>query len=87
MLMGFPAFSAPMISEFMADNRRSSIDDDDDRSDWIEIYNPDSLPANLSGWFLTDDPDHELKWEFPAVTLPARGYLVVFASGKKQGKP
>ncbi len=84
LLMGFPAFSAPMISEFMADNRRSSIDDDDDRSDWIEIYNPDGLPANLSGWFLTDDPDHELKWEFPAVTLPARGYLVVFASGKNR---
>ena len=84
LLIGVPAFSAPMISEFMADNRRSSIDDDDDRSDWIEIYNPDGAPANLSGWFLTDDPDHELKWKFPAVTLPARGYLVVFASGKNR---
>ena len=64
LLIGAPAFSSPMISEFMADNRRSSIDDDDDRSDWIEIYNPGGTPANLRGWFLTDDPDHELKWEF-----------------------
>ncbi|MEC7812409.1 MAG: CotH kinase family protein, partial [Verrucomicrobiota bacterium] len=84
LLMGVPGFSAPEISEFMADNRRSTIDDDDDRSDWIEIYNPDGSPANLGGWSLTDDPGHELKWEFPAVTLPARGYLVIFASGKNR---
>ena len=84
LLMGTPAFSAPIISEFMADNRRSTIDDDDDRSDWIEIHNPDGSPANLSGWFLTDDPAHKLKWRFPAVTIPARGYIVVFASGKNR---
>ena len=84
LMMGVPAFSAPEISEFMAYNRGSTIDDDDDRSDWIEIYNPDGSPANLRGWSLTDDPSHELKWEFPAVTLPARGYLVIFASGKNR---
>ena len=84
LMMGVPAFSAPEISEFMAYNRGSTIDDDDDRSDWIEIYNPDGSPANLRGWSLTDDPGHELKWEFPAVTLPARGYLVIFASGKNR---
>ena len=87
LLMGIPAFSAPIISEFMADNRRSTIDDDDDRSDWIEIHNPDGSPANLSGWFLTDDPGHNLKWRFPAVTIPARGYIVVFASGKNRTNP
>jgi len=84
LLAGVPAFAAPMISEFMADNRRSTIDDDDDRSDWIEIHNPDGSPANLSGWFLTDDPGHKLKWRFPAVTISARGYIVVFASGKNR---
>lgn len=84
LLMGTPAFSASVISEFMADNRRSTIDDDDDRSDWIEIYNPAGTPANLKGWALTDDPAHKLKWTFPNVTLPARGYLVVFASGKNR---
>ncbi len=87
LLMGVPAFSAPMISEFMADNRRSTIDDDDDRSDWIEIHNPDGSPANLSGWFLTDDPGHKLKWRFPAVTISARGHIVVFASGKNRTNP
>lgn len=84
LLVGLPAYAAPVISEFMADNRRSTIDDDDDRSDWIEIYNPAGTPANLKGWALTDDPAHKLKWTFPSVTLPARGYLVVFASGKNR---
>ena len=87
LLAGIPAFAAPMISEFMADNRRSTIDDDDDRSDWIEIFNPDGNSTNLNGWFLTDDPGHNLKWRFPAVTIPARGYIVVFASGKNRTNP
>ena len=87
LLAGIPAFAAPMISEFMADNRRSTIDDDDDRSDWIEIFNPDGNSTNLDGWFLTDDPGHNLKWRFPAVTIPARGYIVVFASGKNRTNP
>ena len=87
LLAGVPAFAAPMISEFMADNRRSTIDDDDDRSDWIEIFNPDGSSTNLNGWFLTDDPGHNLKWRFPAVTIPARGYIVVFASGKNRTNP
>ena len=84
---GVPAFAAPVISEFMADNRRSTIDDDDDRSDWIEIFNPEGSSTNLNGWFLTDDPSHNLKWRFPAVTIPARGYIVVFASGKNRTNP
>ena len=87
LLMGVPAFSAPEISEFMADNRRSTIDDDDDRSDWIEIFNSAGSSTNLNGWFLTDDPGHNLKWRFPAVTIPARGYIVVFASGKNRTHP
>ncbi len=84
LLSSVSAFSAPMISEFMADNRRTIIDDDDDRSDWIEIFNPDGSSTNLNGWFLTDDPGHNLKWTFPAVTIPARGYIIVYASGKNR---
>jgi hypothetical protein len=38
--------------------------------------------VNLSGWFLTDDETMPQKWAFPAVTLNAGQFLVVFASGK-----
>jgi hypothetical protein len=53
----------------MADNDRTLNDEDGESSDWIEIFNSGSSPANLNGWFLTDDPAHLTKWLFPEVTL------------------
>ncbi len=50
--------------------------------DWIEIQNPTAAAINLSGYFLTDDLTDSQRWEFPAgTTIPAGGFLVVFASG------
>jgi len=67
------------ITEFMAINDRTLIDDDDDRSDWIEIHNPTSTAVDLNGWSLSDSAN---RWFFPSVTLYPNGYLVVFASKK-----
>lgn len=73
-----------VISEFMADDDLTLYDDDCDRSDWIEIHNGASLPVNLLGWSLTDDPIDLGKWHFPAYTLEPNAYLVVFASQKNK---
>ena len=73
-----------VISEFMAENQSTLADDDDEFSDWIEIHNPTANAVSLSGWFLTDEPALPMKWAFPAATLPAGGYLVVFASEKNR---
>src|SRR5215218_10030635 len=72
----------PVISEFMAVNNNGLVDFEGKRSDWIEVHNPTAGPLNLEGYYLTDDPTAagRTKWRFPAVTLPAGGYLVVFAS-------
>jgi hypothetical protein len=70
------------ITEFMAINDQTLTDDDGDRSDWIEIYNASKYAVNLQGWYLTDDASDLTKWGFPDRTLPSKGYLVVFASGK-----
>jgi len=70
------------ISEFMANNTQTLVDDDDDRSDWIEIHNLTSAAINLDGWFLTNDAEDLTRWPFPAVSLPANGYLLLFASEK-----
>lgn len=72
------------ISEFMADNKDTINDEDGDSSDWIEIGNSDSEPASLAGWYLTDNPANPTKWAFPEVDVPARGFIVVFASGKNR---
>lgn len=76
-----------MISEFMADNDETLNDEDGDSSDWIELYNPTADTANLNGWYLTDSTNNLTKWRFPNVGLPAKGYLVVFASGKNRVNP
>ena len=70
------------ISEFMADNQNSIRDEDGAYSDWIELLNPTDDDINLNGWSLTDDSLDLRKWLFPNVTLAARSYLLVFASGK-----
>ncbi|WP_035601132.1 lamin tail domain-containing protein [Haloferula sp. BvORR071] len=74
--------ATPVINEFCASNQSGLQDGDGDRSDWIEIYNPDAVSADLSDWYLTDSAAAKTKWRFPAVSIPAKGYLVVFASGK-----
>ncbi len=77
----------PVISEFMAANRTALADDDGAFSDWVELHNPDATPVDLAGWYLTDSAANKTKWQFPAVSIPAHGYLVVFASNKDRRDP
>lgn len=76
--------SRPYISEFLADNRAGLRDEDGDSSDWIELFNPDTRPVALDGWFLTDSTNRLAKWRVPPVTLAPNTYLLVFASGKNR---
>ncbi|HNY78378.1 MAG: lamin tail domain-containing protein [Sedimentisphaerales bacterium] len=88
------AQEALVISEFMAANTSRTplsagelLDKDGESSDWIEIWNPSSVAVNLEGWFLTDNLNNLMKWEFPAAALAPGGFLVVFASGKNERDP
>lgn len=93
-LLGSVAIGAdtegPVINEFMASNGSNTplgagelLDADGDSSDWIELYNPTAKAVDLTGWYLTDDPENLTRWRFPSGTrVAANGYLVVFASGK-----
>ena len=70
------------ISEFMASNSSTIMDEDGDYHDWIELYNPTASAIELGGWYLSDNPDNLIKWIFPQITVEAHGYLLIFASGK-----
>ncbi len=70
------------ITEFMAINNDTLADEDGEYSDWIEVYNAGVSDVSLENWGLTDEASRPTKWRFPAVTLPAGDYLVVFASNK-----
>jgi hypothetical protein len=79
-----------LISEFMAGGNTVLADEDGQYPDWIEIHNAGDAAVNLGGWGLTDQTNNWAKWSFPATSLPAHGFLVVFASGKDRrvaGKP
>ena len=78
---------SPVITEFMAVNNSTLDDVDGDSTDWIELYNPADEAVDLDGWYLTDDANVLTKWQFPAVHLDARRYLVVFASDKDRRDP
>ena len=75
-------YGQAVISEFMADNKKTLQDEDGASSDWIEIYNTSATTLNLSGWSLTVDSSHKARWQFPATNLVSHSYLVLFASGK-----
>lgn len=81
------ASAGPVISEFMAANTSVIADEDGAFSDWIELYNPEPTPLALGGWFLTDTATNRRKWQFPELTLPAGGYLLVWASNKNRRDP
>ncbi len=70
------------ITEFVADNDGSTLDEDGDASDWIEISNPGETTVSTTGLFLTDNQTQPTKWELPDIAIPPGGYLTIFASGK-----
>jgi hypothetical protein len=76
-----------VINEYLADNAGGLEDEDRDSPDWIELFNGTSAPVNLEGYHLSDNPANLTKWTFPAVTLGAGQYLVVFASNKDRRVP
>ncbi len=71
-----------VISEFMASNDVTLLDDDGNSSDWLELHNLSGSSVSLENWYLTDDDNVPDKWKFPDVVLEPDAYLVVFASDK-----
>jgi hypothetical protein len=70
------------LNELAAANVNGLRDEDNEVQDWVELYNTGSNAVSLAGWSLTDDEDEPAKWVFPPVSIPGRGYLIVFCSGK-----
>lgn len=85
----FPAIAVAQLSitEFVADNDGSYLDSDGEASDWIELHNSGADLASTDGLYLTDSASNLTKWLLPDVSIPAGGYITVFASGKDRRDP
>ncbi|MEM8557677.1 MAG: CotH kinase family protein [Bacteroidota bacterium] len=86
-LLATPARAQVVINELMASNQRTVADPDfGDYSDWLELHNAGTLPADLGGYFLTDDLEEHDKWRVPDGTVLAPGaYLVIWADDRDEG--
>lgn len=75
------------INEFLASNAHINYDPDyKDYSDWFELYNAESFPINLNGYFLTDDILNPTKWQITEdITIESNGYIIFWADNEKNG--
>jgi hypothetical protein len=86
--LNFPTIQAQIkINEVMSQNVQTKIDEDGDFPDWIELYNGSDSAFNLAGYGLSDKPSQPLQWLFPQVDIPAKGFMLIFASDKDRRIP
>lgn len=69
-----------VINEIMASNNSGATDEAGEYEDWIELYNNNAEPVDLSGFYLSDNLLNLPKWEIPAGTvIPGNGYMIFWA--------
>lgn len=76
--------SQVLINEVSSVNYDVLIDDDNDRPDWIEIYNAGDFPVSLDGWKIFDRDNINNAWTFPNIELKAKERRLIYASGKNK---
>lgn len=70
-----------VISEVMAASQFVLPDQSGQFPDWVEIWNRGDVSVDLTGWFLSDDPETPDKWAFPHLIIQPDQRFVVFCSG------
>ena len=68
-----------VINEFQASNDATAADEEGEYDDWIELHNTTNADINLGGLFLSDKVDNLTKFALPDFTLPANGYVIIWA--------
>ncbi len=72
--------SSVVFNELMARNESTLADPQGEYDDWIELKNTSDQVVDLTGMYLSDNPDNPLKWSFPdGAQIEPGGYLLVWA--------
>ena len=80
--------SPVVINEVMASNTSTLADPQGEFDDWIELRNVTDQDVDLTGRYLSDEPNNPRKWAFPAGTvIPSDGYLIVWADEDGSATP
>lgn len=77
-----------VINELMASNATTVADEQGSFPDWAEFYNNNDYEVDLSGYYLSDDPQELDKWSFAdGIVIPANGYLIVWVDDDEDDGP
>lgn len=70
-----------VINEVCSNNFSVATDENGNYSDYIELYNPASVPVSLTGFSLSDSESELQKCLLDTVMIPAGGYYIVWVDG------
>lgn len=70
-----------VINEVCSHNLSLILDDDEENSDYIEIYNPSFTTVSLEGWYLTDNENVLKSKPLSGLYIEPRSYMLFFANG------
>ena len=70
------------INEIVASNNYTYPTKNGEYYDYIELYNGNDYPIDLTDYRLGDSIAEINKWHFPNITIDAKEYLIVYASKK-----
>ncbi|MDE7388872.1 MAG: OadG family protein [Muribaculaceae bacterium] len=75
------------INEVMVQNDSNFVDDYGCYSAWIELFNSNFAPLEISSVFITDDPDNPTKYPVPLgdvnTRMPKRQHVLFWADGQE----
>ncbi len=87
MLLNSALFGQIYINEVVASNQTIIADYYGEYGDWIELYNNYDYDYDLNNYFLSDDEEELEQWQFPAITIPAQGFILVWADKNEEVDP
>ncbi len=74
-----------VINEYSASNLSSFPDNYQRYEDWFELRNMDGTDIDLTGYYLSDDPDDRYKYQIPnGFIIGAGGYFRFWTSGRDE---
>ncbi|MBR5735677.1 MAG: OadG family protein [Bacteroidales bacterium] len=79
--------SAMRINEFMLNNTSDLQDDFGEHGQWVELFNSSYGTVDISGCYLTNDPNNLKKYMFPKgdliTKIKPRQFVVIWADGNQ----
>ncbi|MFL2997991.1 MAG: CotH kinase family protein [Candidatus Neomarinimicrobiota bacterium] len=54
-----------LINELLAKNETTNVDEAGEYDDWIELWNYADIEIDLANYYLTDNKENLIKWQFP----------------------